>query len=154
MENCEYRFVTSAQPLTMRHIARTAGVAVSTVSKALRNDPSIPEKRCRAIQAIAARLGYRPHPLVAALMAQIHHHRRRSDPLNLAWLDLWPARKGGTVALTTEPILRGARGRVQELGYGLEVYPAGQDRMSPGQLHRTLTARGQWESSSHRCLNR
>jgi hypothetical protein len=76
----------SAQIVTMRHVARAARVAVSTVSKALRNDPALPEKRCRSIQAIAARLGYRPHPLVATLMAQLHNRRRRVDPHSLAWL--------------------------------------------------------------------
>ena len=128
----------------MRHVARAVGVAVSTVSKALRNDPSIPEKRCRAIQATAERLGYRPHPLVATLMSQVHHHRRRSDPHNLAWIDLWPASQDSMVAMSAEPILRGARERAQELGYGIEVYRAGADGMSPERLHRTLTARGQW----------
>ncbi len=128
----------------MRHVALAAGVAVSTVSKALRNDPSIPEQRCRAIQAVAGRLGYRPNPLVATLMSQMHHHRRRSDPHNIAWIDLWPAGKASLVAMSAEPILSGARARAQELGYGIEVYPAGKDGMSPERLHRTLTARGQW----------
>ena len=140
----EYRFVKSAPPVTMRHVARAAGVAVSTVSKALRNDPSLPEKRCRAVQATAARLGYRPHPLVAALMSQIHHHRRRSDPHNIAWIDLWPAGKDSAAAMSVEPVLRGARERARELGYGIEVYPAGANGMSPKHLHRTLTTRGQW----------
>ena len=140
----EYRFVKSAQPVTMRHVAHAAGVAVSTISKALRNDPSIPEKRCRAIQAVAERLGYRPHPLVATLMSQIHHHRRRSDPHNIAWIDLWPAGKDSAAAMSAEPALRGARERARELGYGIEVYPAGSNRISPKYLHRTLTTRGQW----------
>ncbi len=128
----------------MRHVARAAGVAVSTVSKALRNDPSIPERRCRDIQATAESLGYRPHPLVATLMSQLHHHRRRSDPHHIAWIDLWPAGKDNAVAMSAEPILRGARERAQELGYGIEVYSAGKDGLSPERLHRTLTARGQW----------
>lgn len=128
----------------MRHVAHAAGVAVSTVSKALRNDPSIPAKRCRSIQATAERLGYRPHPLVATLMAQMHHHRRRSDPHNLAWIDLWPPGSVRAAAMSDELPLRGARERAQELGYGIEVYPAGTDRMSPERLHRTIAARGQW----------
>jgi LacI family transcriptional regulator len=140
----EYRFVKSAQLITMRHVARASGVAVSTVSKALRNDPSIPEKRCRAIQATAARLDYRPHPLVATLMAQMHHHRRRSDPHNIAWIDLWPDEKDHVAAMSAEPLLQGARARARELGYGIEVYSAGKDKISPEHLHRTLTTRGQW----------
>lgn len=140
----EYRFVKPAQLVTMRHVASAVGVAVSTVSKALRNDPSIPEKRCRAIQATAERLGYRPHPLVATLMSQMHHHRRRSDPHNIAWIDLWPAGEDSAAAMSVDTVLRGARKRAQELGYGIEVYSAGAQGMSPERLHRTLTARGQW----------
>jgi LacI family transcriptional regulator len=132
------------QAVTMRQVARAARVAVSTVSKALRNDPALPEKRCRSIQAIAAHLGYRPHPLVATLMAQLHHHRRRADPHNLAWIDLWPAGKDHGAAMRAEPLLRGARERAQEFGYGIEVYPAASDELSPGRLRGLLTACGQW----------
>lgn len=128
----------------MREVARTAGVAVSTVSKALRNDPTLPETRCREIQTLAARLGYRPHPLVATLMAQLHHHRRRSDPHSLAWIDLWPAASGPAVAIPTEPILQGARERANELGYRVEVYRAGRENLTPDRLARLLAARGQW----------
>ena len=44
----------------MRDVAQAANVSVSTVSKALRNDPTIPDGRCRSIQEMAERLGYRP----------------------------------------------------------------------------------------------
>ena len=129
----------------MRQVATTVGVSVSTVSKGLRNDPSIPKDRCIEIQAVANRLGYRPHPLVATLMSQMHHHRRRSDPHHIAWIDLWP--DGGDLgidAMSTAPILHGARERAHELGYGIEVYPAGRDGLTPDRLYRMLTARGQW----------
>lgn len=128
----------------MREVAGAAGVAVSTVSKALRNDPTLPETRCREIQALATRLGYRPHPLVATLMAQLHHHRRRNDPHSLAWIDLWPAVSGPAVAIPTEPILEGARERAGELGYRIEVYHPGRENLTPDRLARLLTDRGQW----------
>lgn len=128
----------------MRHVARAASVAVSTVSKALRNDPSIPEKRCRAIKAIADRLGYRPHPLVATLMSQMHHRRRRSDPHHLVWLDLWPWGQERSVATNAALPLLGAQERARELGYGIEVYRPGAEELSPASLRHTLTARGQW----------
>jgi DNA-binding LacI/PurR family transcriptional regulator len=133
-----------AQNVTMRHVARAARVAVSTVSKALRNDPALPEKRCRSIQAIAARLGYRPHPLVATLMSQLHHRRRRVDPHSLAWIDLWPEGEERGAAMKAEPLLLGARERAEELGYGIEVYKAAGDGNSPERLRGLLAARGQW----------
>ncbi|MCW1923149.1 LacI family transcriptional regulator [Luteolibacter arcticus] len=140
----EYRFVSFDQSLTMRDLARDVGVSVSTVSKALRNDPSISVSRCLAIQAAAERLGYRPHPMVSALMAQMHHRRRRSDPHHIAWIDLWPAGKDGDPAMSAKPIMSGALARAQELGYGLEVYPVGTEGISPEGLRRRLAARGQW----------
>ena len=127
----------------MRHIAEAVGVAMSTVSKALRNDPSISEARCREIRAVAEKMGYRPDPMVATLMAQLHHRRRRTDPHNIAWIDLWGAERSG-VAKGLEPLLRGARQRAGELGYGVEVYRAGLDDISPQHLRRILTSRGQW----------
>lgn len=128
----------------MRQVATACGVAVSTVSKALRHDPSIPEARCREIASVAGRLGYRPNPMVAALMAQLHHGRRRSDPHHLAWLDLWPASGGDDVAMNREPILTGARARAFQLGYGIEVYAVAIEGISMGRLRRMLVARGQW----------
>jgi LacI family transcriptional regulator len=128
----------------MRQVAQAVGVSVSTVSKALRNDPSIPQARCRSIQAAARKLGYRPHPMVATLMAQLHAHRRRSDPQSIAWIDLWPVRSARTAAMRDEFLLQGARERARELGYDIEVYPAGTQGMSPARLRRIITARGQW----------
>ena len=141
----EYRFVKPARIITMRQVAEAVGVAVSTVSKGLRNDPSIPKDRCLEIQNAANRLGYRPHPLVANLMSQMHHHRRRSDPYHIAWIDLWP--KGGDQGIdvmSVAPVLRGASERAHDLGYGIEVYPAGREGLTPESLHRMLTTRGQW----------
>lgn len=50
-------------------------MSVATVSFALRNRPKVSEATRRRIKAIAAECGYRPNPLVTALMSQ---HRRRS----------------------------------------------------------------------------
>ena len=127
----------------MRHVAEAVGVATSTVSKALRHDPSIPEARCREICAAAEKLGYRPDPMVATLMARLHHRRRRSDPHNIAWIDLWGPERSRAV-MNPVPMLQGARQRAGELGYAIEVYPAGVDQISPERLRRMLTARGQW----------
>ncbi|HEX5790592.1 MAG TPA: LacI family DNA-binding transcriptional regulator [Luteolibacter sp.] len=135
----------SGSPIvTMRDVARAAGVAVSTVSKALRNDPSIPESRCRSIRQMAERMGYRPNPMVATLMARMHHHRRRSDPHHLAWLDFWADEPRRRETVNLERILAGARLRAEELGYGVEVYQAGTDARSLERLKRTLSTRGQW----------
>ncbi|EIP97883.1 transcriptional regulator [Opitutaceae bacterium TAV1] len=58
---------------TYRDIAALAGVSVFSVSCALRNRPGISAERRAHIKAVAEQAGYRPNPLVTALMTQ---HRR------------------------------------------------------------------------------
>lgn len=58
---------------TYRDIAALAGVSVYSVSCALRNRPGISAERRAHIKAVAEKAGYRPNPLVTALMTQ---HRR------------------------------------------------------------------------------
>ena len=144
MKFYEYRFVNSSGTITMREIAQAAKVAVSTVSKALRNDPSISESRCREIQKLADELGYHPNPLVSMLMAQLHHHRRRSDPHNIAWIDLWKGDERREGAMNAHLLLQGARERAAELGYSIEIHHAAKDRITPEQLVRRLVVKGEW----------
>lgn len=128
----------------MRQLARLAGVSQSTVSKALRDDPTLPVKRCAEIKKLAAKMGYRPNPLVSALMAQLHRHRRRSDPHRIAWLDLWPDTGDPDLMPILKPLLRGARQRAESLGYGIEVYRAAVEQLNADRLRRILMARSQW----------
>lgn len=128
----------------MASVAKAAKVATSTVSKALREDPTIPVKRRREIQQIAKRLGYRPNPLVAALMARLHSSRRRNDPHHIAWIDLWPDEKEAARTNDFKLMLRGANQRANELGYQIEVHHVGRDGTSAARLHQILTSRSQW----------
>lgn len=128
----------------MRQLALLAGVSQSTVSKALRDDPTLPAERCAEIKKIAAKAGYRPNPMVSALMAQLHRHRRRSDPHRIAWVDLWPEPGDPDLVPILKPMLQGARQRAESLGYGLEVYRVGVEQLSADRLRRILMARSQW----------
>lgn len=128
----------------MASVARAAGVATSTVSKALRDDPTIPPERRREIQRVASSLGYRPNPMVAALMARLHSRRRRNDPHHLAWIDLWPDDRAAASATDLKLMLRGANQRAAELGYQIEVHRVGRDGTSAARLHEILISRSQW----------
>lgn len=57
--------------VTMREVARAANVSISTVSRALRGDPSISPQSTRRVKHAAAELKYRPH------------RRKRDDPAAL-----------------------------------------------------------------------
>ena len=129
----------------MEDVAKAVGVARSTVSKALRDDPSISVRRREEIRRQADKLGYRPNPMVATLMAQLHSRRRRSDPHHIAWVDLWPDdRKARIVSVVAESLLSGARERAAQLGYNIEVYRTTVDRISPARLRQILMTRSQW----------
>ena len=101
--------------VTFRQIAKASGLAIATVSYALRNHPKIPAATIARVQATAEKMGYRPNPRVAALMAHIRGARPVATGERIAFI--WLARK--------EPYLRmhdGARRRAQQLGYELEDF--------------------------------
>ncbi|MBL9216971.1 MAG: helix-turn-helix domain-containing protein [Opitutaceae bacterium] len=47
------------KPPSLATIAAAARVSVSTVSRALRGSPALPDRTIRRIQRVASRLGYR-----------------------------------------------------------------------------------------------
>src|SRR6478735_7855256 len=55
------------RPVTLNDVAREAGVAVSTVSRALANPDRVSARTRAHVQAVADRLGYRPNLLARAL---------------------------------------------------------------------------------------
>lgn len=61
---------------TLQDIADRSGFSRSAVSLALRNHPSLPEATRKKIRQAAEEIGYRPNPLVAALMAQLGGRRQ------------------------------------------------------------------------------
>lgn len=128
----------------MRTVAAALQVATSTVSKALRDDPTISAERRREIQRTAKVMGYQPNPLVATLMAQLHARRRRNDPNHIAWIDLWPSEEEAARLPLLKPLLRGAQRRAAELGYGIEVHRVIREGIPVHRLRQILIARSQW----------
>lgn len=126
----------------MRAVAAHAHVALSTVSKALRNDPALPPTTCRRIQEVAETLGYRRNPLVSALMTQVREGRTHPVRDVLVGLDLWPGGWEQLKSATYRRFFRGAFVRAEELGYRLETLrlPPGKDALS--RLARRLRCRG------------
>jgi len=52
----------AARPVTIHDVARRAGVAVSSVSRALSGHPNVSDELRRRVQLAAAELEYQPHP--------------------------------------------------------------------------------------------
>lgn len=105
---------------TMQQIADAAGVSRMAVSLALRNSPKISPQTTQRIREIANRLGYRPNPMVAALMTQLRHGREVKRPSIIAYVTAYPTEDGWKRPGPFGAFREGARKRAEALGYTLE----------------------------------
>jgi|TARA_E500000178_G_scaffold341790_1_gene386155 LacI family transcriptional regulator len=126
----------------MADIAQRLGIAPSTVSRALNGSARISEARRQEILTVADELGYRPNPMVSALMKNRH---KRSDPL-----------EAGTIALVTDYASAGGWkkkdvcqweydglvARAGEMGFKIEEFPLSDYDDDPLRLEKVLRVRG------------
>ena len=112
---------------TLRDVAAESGYHATTVSKALRDHPSIPTETRQNIQAIAQRMGYERNPVYYAL-SRFRNDKNHSAPgACIAYLENF-GRGSGIIRLQhRELILQGAQNQAQLLGYKLEVISVGED---------------------------
>lgn len=123
---------------TQRDIAELAGVSHVTVSLALRNHPSIPEKTRKAIKKIAQRIGYRPDPALSSLIAYRHESVRAKYHATLAWIDF---QDDPTPMTFNRLLFQGAKKRAGELGYELEMFSPAKMGIGFSRLSKILYAR-------------
>lgn len=128
--------------VTLQNIASQAGVARSTVSKALRNSKEIPEKTRLLIQRTAAELGYQPDPVVSNLMQQLRHIRNRKYLEPLAFISCFPEQGELEKRRTYYHYLLGAEQRGVQLGYQVQHHWFGSVNWSGKRLTQVLKARG------------
>ena len=128
--------------VTQKDIAAIAGVHNTTVSLALRDDPSISPGTRQRIAEVAHQLGYRPDPALSALVSY-----RRS---------LAPNRRRKTIAYATGGTSRwawqddakeakrfgGAQQAAKQRGLQLEHFWLDEPQMSPKRLAEILYNRG------------
>lgn len=134
--------VPALVPATMDDVARTAGVAVSTVSRALRNDGRIGSATRQRVREVAQQLNYRPNPMVAALMSQLRVARPPAATCNLAWLDFSSQAEGWKSASVLRAFYAGAIERARSASYIIERVQTRAPGMTPGRLARILQSRG------------
>lgn len=125
--------MNSNRPVTTHDIAVHAGVNQSTVSRALRNDPSISAHMREKIQQAANELGYRPNPFVSAFTAQVRGYRRSPQHASIAILN---SQRAGIVRESDNQYTAGAVDRAEQLGFRAEVFSFNElDRKSARFLH-------------------
>src|SRR4051794_17550358 len=127
---------------TMKEIPAATGFSPAAVSLALRNHHSIPPATRKRIAAVARRLGYRPNPLVAALMATLRNRRLVDRHTVLALVTTHPPGEGWRTQRTFVEMYTGAEQRAAELGYRLEEFSLRSAGMGPARFGQMLRTRG------------
>ena len=135
--------MSSSRPLRLQDIADKAGFSKATVSLALRNHASIPPKTRELIQALAEEMGYRPNPLVSALMT----YRRNAQPsqptdLTLAVVMNFSRGTADWKHYLSEDLLTSAAARASQLGYRVEEFWRSDLKVSGEKLSSILYSRG------------
>ncbi|BET66783.1 LacI family DNA-binding transcriptional regulator [Opitutales bacterium ASA1] len=128
--------------VTIRDIAQDVGYHFTTVSMALRKHPDIPERTRLKIEASAARLGYRPDPVLGALMSYRTELRKASYLGTLAWVTNYPSRTGWRAVQPFEEFFEGARQEADRRGYRIEEFWLGEPGMTPRRMAQILKSRG------------
>jgi len=108
------------QRVSLESIAKAAGVHKATVSRSLRNHPTIPLETRDKIQKIAREMGYRPNPLVSMFQSQARSSRPHRMQATLGWINDYPNPHCWTEFPWLRGYLEGARERCESLGYRLE----------------------------------
>jgi len=127
--------------VTLQTIALAAGVSRSTVSKALRNDRTIPPGTCQRVQKLATEMGYTPDPAVSSLMAQLRLRRGHKYLEPIAFVTSTPTRDGWKKSSSYRDYFSGAEQRCKELGFQLETFWMGDANWNGERLSQILRTR-------------
>lgn len=103
--------------VTMKQLAARARVHPSTVSRALRGAPEIPEPTRRRIVALAQKLHFRPDPALAALNAYRRTVRPRAYQATIALVGVGLGGRLPAGGSWLDLYRRGAMNRAEALGY-------------------------------------
>lgn len=127
----------------MQDVAEAAGVHRTTVSLALRDSPKLPAATRAHVQAVAKRLGYRPDPLVSALMTARVSRRTRTFQGTLAFLsnDAKRPPDWSRYPKSYGQLFRGAAERAKGRGYDLAPFWLGEPGLTGEVFTRMLLDR-------------
>jgi len=126
----------------MQDVADLLGVHRTTVSLALRAHPSIPEKTRVAVRRAAAKLGYRPNPLISALMSFRRSPRTAARHTTLAYVTATQPTNAWRQSKTLRAQFAGACERAREQGFNVEEFPLYSKGMTPVRMNEVLRHRG------------
>lgn len=117
----------SRAPVTIRDVARAAGVSVATVSRAVNDSPLVTEQTRQQVAAIAEQMGYVPHGAARSLAT------RRTHTIGVLLPDLYGE--------FFSEVIRGIDLTVRAAGYHCLVSSARHDAMQLEAALRSMLGR-------------
>lgn len=108
--------------VTQQDVARETGLSQTAVSLALRNSPDVSAETIKRVRDAARKLGYRPDPLISALMAQRHKRNKGAFRAKIAFLHAYPRRDDWKSYSYAAGCFAGALATARERGYVCEPF--------------------------------
>jgi LacI family transcriptional regulator len=127
--------------ITLKEVAQAAGVSIMTASRALRNQANVTAATRERVQKAAAQLGYRPNPLVSALMSYRRASRVIQDTLTIGFVTNFPRRDGWRKLKINADFFEGAAQACMRHGYKLEEFWLREPDMTAKRLSSILYSR-------------
>jgi len=129
--------------VVLSDIAAKSGCHLTTVSRALRDDPTINPATRKKVKRVANQLGYQPDPMLKALSVYRQGLKPAQYHATVAWIS--PNSNEPQGERQDYPFKRyyeGAVARGLELGYRVEEFAMASKGMTAGRLEKILRARG------------
>jgi DNA-binding LacI/PurR family transcriptional regulator len=129
------------EPPSIRLIAKKSGFSTWSVSRALNGNHGVNTATGKKIRKIAETLGYKPNPIVSAVMSRNRSSRNRVGYNgNLAIVSAY--REDKKPLPFHEEIIRAAQQRATELSFHVDQFLVGHDGLTVPRLGKILLARG------------
>lgn len=127
---------------TLADVAKIAGVSAATVSLALRSDARISAATQARVRRAAKEIGYKPDPMLSALVARKHRFTGHRALANLAVIvdDEWYTLVGTTHWIDT--LTEGLHNSCDRYGYHLDILHLHRDLLSSKHPDKMLHSRG------------
>lgn len=128
---------------SVRDLARSLGISHTTVSDALRNSPRVRKATRDRVHRAAKAAGYRYNPLAGALMSEMRRSGVGTFRGVLAVVDLESeAQREEASRRYHREIIAGCEAAANALGFKVEPFILGRDKLSVRRLDTILRSRG------------
>lgn len=127
--------------VTLRQIARLAGFHLTTVARAVKNDPRVRPATATKIKALATKLGYVADPMLDALNAYRRVARPPSYRETIAWVVAQPRRSDWAEGALLH-YFEGALESLKRHGYRLEEFYLREPGLTDRRASQILVSRG------------